>query len=63
MFLPWLHRWLLDPYLVAIIVYSLLSLRASLLRRGGRIFLGSLVLPKAVSCPVKGSDHLVLPRS
>lgn len=63
MLLPWLHCWLLDPYLVAIIVYSFLSPRASLLRRGGHIFLRSLVLPKPVSCPVKDPDHLPLPRS
>lgn len=63
MLLSWLHRWLFDPYLVAIIVYSLLlSPQASLLRRGGHIFLGSLVLPKPVSCPEKGPDHLPPPR-
>lgn len=63
MLLPWLHCWLLVPYLVAIIVYSLFSPWASLLRRGGHIFLGSLVLPKPVKRLVKGPDHLSLPRS
>lgn len=34
MLLPWLHRWLLDPYLVAIIVYSLLSLPSLAAEKG-----------------------------
>lgn len=56
MLLPWLRCWMLDPYLVAIIVYSLLSPCASLLRRGGEVFSGIFSFVGACRLTSKGSE-------